>query len=227
MDGLPAAASKAQAKQQGWQAAGITAICGYVNAYTLMNFGVYASFMAGNTTTAGANLAQRHFALAGHTLLPIPSFLVGVVAATLLENADARRAMRRLPAIGAALILLEVIATLVHAPQWLNIVILSVAMGMINTVVTQVGYQPVSLGFITGDLNSLAKEVAEGVEKGRDEIALGWQTPWRRAGLLATLWGAFLLGSFVGATLVHQTPVLALVIPAVALFGFAGRVRAD
>ena len=35
---------------QAWKARGRALISGYVDSYTLLNFGVYASFMSGNTT---------------------------------------------------------------------------------------------------------------------------------------------------------------------------------
>lgn len=46
-------------------------------------------------------------------------------------------------------------------------------------------------------------DVAEGVEEKREEGALAaWDRPWQRAGVLAALWVAFLVGSLLGAILV-------------------------
>jgi len=194
-------------------------ICGYVDAYTLLNFGVYASFMTGNTTSAGVRAGAKEFALAGHSLLPIPSFILGVVLATLMAHADERRALHRLSALPAAMLL-------IRSPDWLSIVILSTAMGILNTSVTKVGNQPVSLGFMTGDLNSLAKDVAEGIES--KPIAPGagqWDGPWLRAGVLAILWVSFLCGAVLGAILSPHFAAWTLALPAVALLGFAWRER--
>src|SRR5664279_2105137 len=63
-------------------------ISGYVDAYALLNFGVFASFMTGNTTTGGVHVGQGNLAAAGHSLLPIPFFLFGILAGTLLVHAD-------------------------------------------------------------------------------------------------------------------------------------------
>src|SRR5258708_2540269 len=65
------------ARVQGWRAAGRALISGYVDSFTLLNFGVYASFMSGNTTSAGLHAGHAKFALAGHSLLPIPWHLHG------------------------------------------------------------------------------------------------------------------------------------------------------
>jgi len=197
-----------------------------VDAYTLLNFGVYASFITGNTTSAGVRAAQKQFATAGHSLLPIPFFILGVVAASLLEHADECRAPHRLSAIGGAMLLLDLAAVLAHGPQWLSISILSSAMGVVNTSVAKVGDQPVSLGFMTGNLNRLAKEVAKGMESQPERSPLGSRdAAWQHAGLLAALWVAFFSGSLLGAILAPQSSLWALMLPAVALLGFAVRER--
>lgn len=217
---------RAAARRQGWRAAARASTCGYVDAYALVNFGVYASFMTGNTTSAGVRAGQRQFAMAGHSLLPIPFFMLGILGATLLAHADERRALHRLSGLVGAMLLLNVAAVYVHCPDWLSIMILSSAMGMVNTSVTNVGGQSVSLGFMTGDLNNLAKAVAKGLEQKPQEGAQGpWDTPWRRAGVLATLWVAFICGALLGAVLVPRCSAWTLVLPAVTLLGFGWRER--
>jgi uncharacterized membrane protein YoaK (UPF0700 family) len=52
--------------------------------------------MTGNTTTGGLSAGQANLAAAGHSLLPIPFFLLGILLGTLVVRVDQRRALRRL-----------------------------------------------------------------------------------------------------------------------------------
>ncbi len=130
-------------------------ISGYVDSYALLSFGVFASFMTGNTTTGGLNAGQANLGAAGHSLLPIPFFLLGILSGTLVVRVDQRRALRRLSVLVAAMLALGAARAYFAWPGWLGIMLLSSAMGLLNTSVTQVGGQAVSLGFMTGDLNNL------------------------------------------------------------------------
>ena len=80
---------------QGSRALARVLISGYVDAYALLNFGVYASFMTGNTTSGGAHAGEGNLAAAGYSLLPIPFFVIGILGGTLLVHADRKRALRR------------------------------------------------------------------------------------------------------------------------------------
>lgn len=190
-------------------------ISGYVDAYALLNFGVYASFMTGNTTSGGAHVGQGNLGAAGHSLLPIPFFMVGIVAGTLLVHSDRQGALHRISVAVALMLALGVARAYLAGPGWLGIVFLSSAMGLLNTSVTQVGGQPVSLGFMTGDLNNLAQHVANGilgapVERAQDER----DTHWRRAALLSSLWIFFLGGAILGAAFASRLAVWTLLLPA-------------
>ena len=81
---------------QGARALARVLISGYVDSYALLNFGVYASFMTGNTTSGGLHAGQGNLAAAGYSLLPIPFFLLGIFVGTLLVHIDTLRALRRI-----------------------------------------------------------------------------------------------------------------------------------
>jgi uncharacterized membrane protein YoaK (UPF0700 family) len=214
--------SQKSATQQGWRAAGLALISGYVDSYALVKFGVYASFMTGNTTSAGAHAGEFNWAAARHSLLPIPLFVLGILAGTLLMQADRRRALPRLSALVAAMLTVGVAAAYFGWPEALSIVILSFAMGAMNTAILQVGGQAVSVGFMTGDLNNLAQHVAMGIKSAPVAEAQGsWDTHWRRASLLAGLWIAFLSGAVLGAALGSRLAVWTLLLPALMLFVLA------
>jgi uncharacterized membrane protein YoaK (UPF0700 family) len=200
------------------RAVGLALISGYVDSYTLLKFGVFASFMSGNTTMTGLYAGQAKLTAAGHTFLPIPFFVLGIFVGTLLVLADQRRELRRISALVAAILVVGTAAGYFAWPGWLSIMILSTAMGILSTSITHVGGQAVSLGFVTGDLNSLAKHLSMGVKRTPTTQSQGsWDTHWRRAALLASLWAAFLSGAALGTALASRFGVWTLVLPALTL----------
>jgi uncharacterized membrane protein YoaK (UPF0700 family) len=210
------------ATQQGRRAASLALISGYVDSYALVKFGVYASFMTGNTTSAGMHAGEFNLAAARHSLLPIPMFLLGILAGTLLTQGDRRRGLPRLSALVAAMLTVGVGAAYFAWPASLSIVILSFSMGVMNTSVLQVGGQTVGVGYMTGDLNALAQHIAMGIKSTPVAQAQGsWDTHWRRASLLAGLWIAFLGGAVLGAALGSRLAVWTLLLPALMLLVLA------
>jgi uncharacterized membrane protein YoaK (UPF0700 family) len=216
-----------------WGLAGALAlVSGYVDSYALMNFGVFASFMSGNTTTGGAQAGHANFAAAGHDLLPIPFFVLGIFFGTLIPRDDQRRPLLRRSIFVALLLSLAAVAGYWKLPGWPCIVLLSVAMGILNTSITQVGAQNVSLGFVTGDLNGLGQHLALGMKgaplSGAQNSA---DTHWWRATVLATIWSAFLIGAFLGSAMTAHLAMWALLLPcalllAVSLLATPGRTSA-
>ena len=80
----------------------------------------------------------------------------------------------------------------------ITISLLSLAMGVMNTTVTHVGGQAVSLGFVTGDLNNLGRHLALAAKRAPVTDARGpRETHGRRAALLAGIWSAFLVGALL------------------------------
>ena len=206
------------ASSQGFRALVRALISGYVDAYCLLTFGVYASFMTGNTTSGGVHFGGGHWAAAGHSLLPIPFFLLGILAGSLVVYGNRRRALRRLSWLVAALLAAAVVASYLNWPAGLGIVLLSSAMGVLNTSVTQVGGQPVSLGFLTGDLNNLAQHIAQGILGTPVAQALDDRdTHWRRSALLGTVWVCFFAGAALGAALASRAALWTLLCPALLL----------
>ena len=209
------------ARAQGWRAAGRALIAGYVDSYSLLNFGVYASFMSGNTTSAGLHAGHAKFALAGHSLLPIPFFVLGIFIGTLLVLANLNHALPRHSFLVAALLAMSFAATYFGWPGWLSIMMLSTAMGIMNTSINHVGGQAVNLGFVTGDLNNFAQRLAMGIR--RDPVPQmqgSWDNHWWRAALLAGIWAAFLIGAVLGGALASRFTMWALLLPMLMLLVF-------
>ena len=215
------------AKRQGWKAAGLALISGYVDSYTLLNFGVYASFMSGNTTSAGLHVGKANLAAAAYGLLPIPFFVLGIFVGTLLMDADRHHGLTRLSILVAAMLTVGVVAAFFAWPGWVSILVLSTAMGIMNTSITHVGGQAVSLGFVTGDLNYLGQHLAMGIKRAPVRQLQGpWDTHWMRAALLAGIWTAFFMGAVLGAALAARLANWTLLLPALLLVVFAPLDRA-
>lgn len=189
-------------------------IAGYVDSFALQNYMVFASFMSGNTTQSGLAAGQAQFAEAGQDLLPIPLFVVGVFFGTLLLHSGLRHQSRWLFGLVAALLAVVVTAADAAAPPGWFSVTLSLAMGIMNTTVTRVGAQSVSLGYVTGTLNNLGQHLALAVKRLPVPDAEGpWDTHARRAALLGSIWGAFLVGALLAGVTTPHFAVWSLVPP--------------
>jgi uncharacterized membrane protein YoaK (UPF0700 family) len=99
---------------------------------------------------------------------------------------------------------------------------ISTAMGILNTSITHVGVQSVSLVFVTGDLNNLGRHLAMGIRRVPVKQMQGsWDTHWLRAAMMAGIWTAFFLGAILGAALAARLAIWSLFLPALLLMVFA------
>src|SRR5664279_1632091 len=92
---------------QGSSALARAMVSGYVDAYALLNFGVFVSFMTGNTTTGGLSAGQANLAASGHSLLPIPFFLLGILVGTFLVRIEQPHALRRISLLVAVMLAVD------------------------------------------------------------------------------------------------------------------------
>src|SRR5271154_2153894 len=127
---------------------------GFVDAYGVIAYGVYVSFMSGNTTQTGYQTAEGAFGPASLAALAILFFVVGSFAGTLLVQTAGRLARRAVFGVVAAA-LFEVVGLTYFGflSVGLGIAIVSVAMGVMNSALSRVGAQSVSLTFVTGSLS--------------------------------------------------------------------------
>ena len=77
-------------------------VAGYIDAYSLVNYKVFASFMSGNTTTGGSQLGLANLSEAARNLLPIPLFIFGIFAGALMLHSEMRHRLARLLMLVAA-----------------------------------------------------------------------------------------------------------------------------
>ena len=83
----PARSPRAQARSAELLAAALAMIAGFIDAYGMITYGVYVSFMSGNTTQTGYQAAEGAFGPASLSALAILFFVVGSFAGTLLVQA--------------------------------------------------------------------------------------------------------------------------------------------
>jgi uncharacterized membrane protein YoaK (UPF0700 family) len=187
-------------------AAFLALVAGYVDAYGIVALGVYVSFMSGNTTQTGAQTGQGHFAAALPSALAIIFFVIGNFAGTLLTHSSLRCSRRALlGAVAALLAVIMGVTSSVSLNAEVGIALISLAMGMMNTTLSQVGGEAVSLTFVTGDLARIARHLAMAIIRAPVPGARGtWDTHLYRAFVVTRVWGGFLTGALLsGATTPH------------------------
>jgi uncharacterized membrane protein YoaK (UPF0700 family) len=130
-----ARSAPAHARRDGRLAAGLAMVAGFVDAYGIITYGVYLSFMSGNTTQTGYQTAEGAFGAAALSALAILFFVGGSFAGALLEQFIGRRAPRAVFGVVAAGLAAIVVFTELGPPYaGVLIATLSFAMGVMNTV---------------------------------------------------------------------------------------------
>lgn len=205
---------------KGYMAISLALIAGYVDAYGFIQFGTFVSFMSGNTTEAGSNVGSGLAAAAFPSVIAIVSFVAGVFTATLIVG---RRAVRARIILYALITLLLSITIALHytdhLPAAMFILTLSFTMGIMNTALSRVGSQPVSVTFVTGTLSQIGGHLARACRGDRPGDSEGaHDTHFARAKLLAMVWLGFFVGALLAGALTPRLGVWMLSIPAAAIF---------
>src|SRR5580693_8097833 len=221
--------ARAHARREGRLAAGLAMVAGFVDAYGIITYGVYVSFMSGNTTQTGYQTAEGAFGPASLSALAILCFVVGAFAGTLLVQAAGRLARRAVFGVVAAA-LAEVVG-LTHfnfLSVGFGIAIVSAAMGIMNSAFSRVGAQSVSLTFVTGTLSRVGSSLALALRRAPLADAQGpWDTHLRRALLLARIWVGFLAGALLSGAATPRFGASVLAAPALILAALAAFDRSD
>jgi uncharacterized membrane protein YoaK (UPF0700 family) len=208
-----------------WLAVTLAMIAGFLDAYGMITYRIYLSFMSGNTTQAGYEIGQGKFGPALYSvLLAIVFFVGGSFAGTLLARSSVQR-IRRLvfAAIAASLALIIGFAQFGFSSNWVSIAVISSAMGAMNTALSRIGDKSVSLTFVTGTLSRIGFQLALAVRRAPVEDSQGaWDTHARRALQLAAIWAGFLSGALLSGTATPRFGVWALSFPVLALSVLVG-----
>jgi uncharacterized membrane protein YoaK (UPF0700 family) len=215
----PAPSQRAQARNAELLAAALALIAGFIDAYGMITYGVYVSFMSGNTTQTGYQTAEGAFGPASLSALAILFFVVGSFAGTLMVEFAGRYARRVLYCVVAA-----ALAAIVGLTQYgalsgaFAIAAISVAMGVMNNALSRVGAQAVSLTFVTGSLSRVGSSLALALRRAPLRDAQGpWDTHLRRALMLARLWLGFLVGALLSGSVTPRYGASVLLAPALIL----------
>jgi uncharacterized membrane protein YoaK (UPF0700 family) len=207
-----------------WLAVALAMIAGFLDAYGMITYRTYLSFMSGNTTQAGYEIGQARFGPALYSvLLAIVFFEVGSFAGALLARSSVRR-IRRLVfgVIATSLALIVGFAQIGLSSNWATIAVISFAMGAMNTTLSRVGDKSVSLTFVTGTLSRIGIQLALAVRRAPVPDSQGpWDTHARRALQLAAIWAGFLSGALLSGAATPRFGVWALLFPMLALSALA------
>lgn len=219
----PARLARALARNAELLAAGLAMIAGFIDAYGMITYGVYVSFMSGNTTQAGYQAAEGAFGAAALSALAILFFLAGSFAATLLAQFAGRRARRLVYGVVAASLTAIVGLTELGALSGsAAIASISFAMGIMNNSLSHVGAQSVSVAFVTGALSRLGASLALALSRAPLPDAQGpWDTHLRRALLLGRIWAGFLVGALLSGAATPRFGAWVLLPPALVLAALA------
>jgi uncharacterized membrane protein YoaK (UPF0700 family) len=210
---------RAQARSEERLAAALATIAGFVDAYGVIAYGVYVSFMSGNTTQTGYQTAEGAFGPAALSALAILSFVGGSFAGTLLVAFAGRLARRAVFGVVAATLAATVgFARLGFLSAGVHVATISLAMGIMNTTLSRVGAQSVSLTFVTGTLSRVGSHLALALKRAPLKDSQGpWDTHLRRALLLAGVWAGFLIGALASGAATPRFGASVLLAPALIL----------
>jgi uncharacterized membrane protein YoaK (UPF0700 family) len=204
-------------------AAALAMIAGFIDAYGMITYGVFVSFMSGNTTQTGYETAEGAFSLASLSALAILFFVLGAFAGTLLVQSAGRLARRVVfGVVAAALAAIVGFTQLGLLSGGAAIAAISFAMGTMNSALSRVGAQSVSLTFVTGTLSRVGSHLALAARRAPLPDAEGpWDTHLRRALMLARLWAGFLVGAVLSGAATPRCGAWVLLPPALILAALA------
>jgi uncharacterized membrane protein YoaK (UPF0700 family) len=192
-------------------------VAGYLDGYGLLVLGTYVSFMSGNTTFAGLKSGLGNFQAALPSAIAVLSFVTGSFLGNLFSQSRLRYSHRLIFGVIAGL--LATVAGLERRGLWNTpgeIALLSLAMGMMNPALSNVGAESVSLTFVTGTLSRVGGHLAAAA--GRKPLSEG-QGPGdshlARARIDASVWSGFLVGAALSGIATSHFQMWALMPPCV------------
>ncbi|MCS4300924.1 YoaK family protein [Chryseobacterium sp. BIGb0232] len=190
-------------------------IAGYTDAVGLIKWKTYVSFMSGNTTSLGAAFSNGKTEVISTSITVIAFFLLGIYAGTCLSLwKRIKNQILTFYLVSGILIFYTIIAHFYDINNLSSIAIVGFSMGMMNTIVTSVGNQKVNTDFVTGTLNSLARNTAMlSITKDQAE-----KEEYKSNSIhLLLLWIGFLSGAFTALFLLDYLGKWIFILPALSL----------
>ncbi len=198
-------------------------IAGFVDAYGIITYSTYVSFMSGNTTQTGYKVGQDALSAAAPSALAILFFVGGSFVGTLLgqfAGRQTRRLVFGVVAVGLAAVIGLMQQRFLSAG--VHIATAAFSMGVMNTALSHAGTQSVSLTFVTGTLSRVGTHLALAFRRASFRDAQGlWDTHLRRALVLAGVWAGFLAGAFLSGAATPRFGAWVLLCPVLILSAMA------
>lgn len=190
-------------------------MAGYIDVVGYSTLKTYVSFMSGNTTQVGLNIAHGSISIASAALVAIVSFVTGIFTGycIALGKPSASKSINVYLTAGILFTYMTT-AYFVQLPLMMAIACVSIATGLMNTIVTTVGTQSVNTDFVTGTLNSFAKQLAGFCMAKNDADKKDHGT----ASLyLLLMWTGFLAGGVAGSISAHYINCWGYTVPVLCL----------
>jgi uncharacterized membrane protein YoaK (UPF0700 family) len=206
--------------RQGLLAGALTATAGFVDGLAFIHLGGYfVSFMSGNSTRAGADLAEGDPMGWAKAMGLVAFFVAGVVVSSLAVHVRSLRSVRHEPAgpqstavwVSMAFLLLAALMSLVPGLRGAVPPAVAAGMGAVNGTFTRGGEVTVGLTYMTGTLVKTGQHLALALTGGNRVL-------WLR---FLALWAAIAVGSAVGALAYLTWGLGALWVAVVLLTGIA------
>src|SRR5260370_38922566 len=126
---------------QEWLAVALAMIAGFLDAYGMITYRTYLSFMSGNTTQAGYQIGEGRFGPALYSVLvAIVFFVGGSFGGALLAHSSVRRIRRLVFGVIAALLALIIAFTPLRLLfHWVYVAVVSFALGAMITLLSRAG----------------------------------------------------------------------------------------
>ena len=203
-----------------WMIAVFIAItAGYLDGYGFLFLKTYVSFMSGNTTSTGVSSGQGDFLTALPSALAILCFVNGSFIGNLISQSKLRHALRLMFGLIAAGI------GAVAGMEWVGvrlapfeIAAISLAMGMTNPALSEIGTESVSLTFVTGTLSRIGGHLASAAAgKSLKERQGPKDTHLHRALIEGSIWGGFFTGAVLSGVAGSNSRNWALLPPVVVM----------
>jgi uncharacterized membrane protein YoaK (UPF0700 family) len=202
-------------------------LAGFVDAYGIISYNTYLSFMSGNTTQTAYRTGEGDFAQAVPSALAIMFFAGGSFVGALIANSGASQP-RRL-AFGVVAASLALVIGLTQLGFWsdgVKIALATWAMGILNTTLSRVGSLQVNVTFVTGTLSRLGVQLALAVKGAALRDSQGsWDTHMHRVRVLLGIWAAFLGGALLSGAATPRFGAWVLLFPILILSTLAASAR--
>jgi uncharacterized membrane protein YoaK (UPF0700 family) len=198
-------------------ACALSALAGYVDGIGFLHLGgMFVSFMSGNSTRLGVNLAEGHWSNAAEALGLIALFVTGAACGSLIVLG---RGANRQPWVLLMEAALLAVAALCYASGFSNAAVAAMvlAMGLENAVFQIDGGAGLGLTYVTGALVKVGQLVA---------AALTGGARWAWLPNLL-LWAALVAGGVCGALAYHWINLAAIWFAAGAALALSGIVAAS